>query len=326
MEKGWLGALALGSIVVLTACGSGAEGNGSANEGTKESSGEQQQGNDERTLSYLGQDYVLPENVERIVVTGAMEAMEDALVLDVEPIGAMTIGGAFPDMFAPITGQTEPIGEKTEPDVEKILGLDPDVILASTKFPPEVIEELEKIAPTVQISHIATDWEDNLRFLAELTGKQEVAEESIAAYYEELEEAKAVIGDSLEDQTVLAVRVRNNDLYIYPETVFVNPILYEDLGIDAPEVTQAAEVQELISTEQLAEINPDYLFIQDAAQENSADQGDLLEQLQNDPILQNVPALAEGRTFVNVVDPLSEGGPSWSRIEFLNEAVDLLVD
>ncbi|WYS05872.1 ABC transporter substrate-binding protein [Bacillus sp. FSL R5-0394] len=325
MEKGWLGALALASIAALTACGSGAEGSGPANEGTTENSGEQQ-GNGEQTLSYLGQDYVLPENVERIVVTGAMEAMEDALVLDVEPIGAMTIGGAFPDMFAPITGQTEPIGEKTEPDVEKILALDPDVILASTKFPPEVIEELEKIAPTVQISHIATDWEDNLRFLAELTGKQEVAEESIAAYYEELEEAKAVIGDSLKDQTVLAVRVRNNDLYIYPETVFVNPILYEDLGIEAPEVTQASEAQQLISTEQLAEINPDYLFIQDAAQENSEDEGDLLEQLQDDPILQNVPALAEGRTFVNVVDPLSEGGPSWSRIEFLNEAVDLLVD
>ncbi|AST96302.1 ABC transporter substrate-binding protein [Shouchella clausii] len=325
MEKGWFGALALASIAVLTACGSGAEGSGPANEGTRENSGEQQ-GNGEQTLSYLGQDYVLPENVERIVVTGAMEAMEDALVLDVEPIGAMTIGGAFPDMFAPITGQTEPIGEKTEPDVEKILALDPDVILASTKFPPEVIEELEKIAPTVQISHIATDWEDNLRFLAELTGKQEVAEESIAAYYEELEEAKAVIGDSLKDQTVLAVRVRNNDLYIYPETVFVNPILYEDLGIEAPEVTQAAEAQQLISTEQLAEINPDYLFIQDAAQENSENEGELLEQLQDDPILQNVPALAEGRTFVNVVDPLSEGGPSWSRIEFLNEAVDLLVD
>lgn len=255
MEKGWLGALALASIAALTACGSGAEGSGPANEGTTENSGEQQ-GNGEQTLSYLGQDYVLPENVERIVVTGAMEAMEDALVLDVEPIGAMTIGGAFPDMFAPITGQTEPIGEKTEPDVEKILALDPDVILASTKFPPEVIEELEKIAPTVQISHIATDWEDNLRFLAELTGKQEVAEESIAAYYEELEEAKAVIGDSLKDQTVLAVRVRNNDLYIYPHTVFVNPILYEDLGIEEPEVTQAAEAQQLISPSNLPKSIP----------------------------------------------------------------------
>lgn len=322
MNKGWLCA---GSLVAcamaLTACGSEADSGEQTSATVSEGNP-----NGEQTISYLGEEYVLPEQIDRIVVTGAMEVMEDALVLDVEPVGAMTIGGAFPEMFAPITSNTEAIGEKTEPDLEKILSLDPDVILASTKFPPETVEELEKIAPTVKVSHIATDWEDNLRFLAELSDEEDAAEEAIRLYHDELESAKADIADNLEDKTILALRVRNDNLYIYPESIFLNPVLYEDFGIAAPEVTQAASAQELISTEQLAEINPDYLFIQDAAEENSGTETEMVERLKADPTLQNVPALSEEQTYVNIIDPLLEGGPSWSRMAFLDEAKTLFAD
>lgn len=320
MNKAFLHTSILTCILMLAACGSQTEGTEEIEqEGTKNES----KSNGEQVLTYLGEDYVVPDNVERIVVTGAMEAMEDFLVLDVEPIGVMTVGGSVPDIFAPITSKAEPIGEKTEPDVEKILSLDPDVILASTKFPPEVVEELEKVAPTIKISHIASDWEESLEFLGELTGKNELARESIESYYNELDEAKESIGDQLDDKTVLAVRIRNNDLYIYPSSIFVNSILYDDLGIAAPEVTELAQAQELISTEQLSEINPDYLFIQDSAAENSGAENDIIDQLKKDPTLDNVPALTENQTYVNIIDPLSEGGPSWSRMEFLNEVTSL---
>ncbi|MCM2677355.1 ABC transporter substrate-binding protein [Alkalicoccobacillus plakortidis] len=320
MKKALLHTSVLACVLMLAACGSQAE----ETEGTEqEGSASESESSGEQVVTYLGEDYTIPENVERIVVTGAMEAMEDSLVLDVEPIGVMTVGGSVPDMFAPITSNAEPIGEKTEPDVEKILSLDPDVILASTKFPPEVVEELEKVAPTIKISHIASDWEESLEFLGQLTGKEDLATESIASYYSELDEAKESIGDQLDDKTVLAVRVRNNDLYIYPSSIFVNSILYDDLDIAAPVVTEAAQAQELISIEQLAEINPDYLFIQDAAAENSGAETEIIDQLKQDPILDNVPALTEDQTYVNIIDPLSEGGPSWSRMAFLNEVTSL---
>ena len=51
--------------------------------------------NGTRTIEYLGESYEVPEKVERIVVTGAMEAMEDMVVLDVHPVGAIAIGGKF---------------------------------------------------------------------------------------------------------------------------------------------------------------------------------------------------------------------------------------
>src|SRR5262249_31237327 len=149
---------------------------------------------------------------DRIVITGAVEAMEDSIVLDVNPVGAITFSGTFPSMFQSITEGTESTGEKTEPNFEKILSLKPDVIIASTKFKPEVVEQLEKIAPTIPYSHIATNWEANLQLLGELSGKQEQATKAVADYKADLDAAKAQLGESLKGKKVLAVRVRAGEV------------------------------------------------------------------------------------------------------------------
>ncbi|QHT58566.1 ABC transporter substrate-binding protein [Paenibacillus lycopersici] len=273
-----------------------------------------------RTVKYLDKEYVLPAKTERIVITGAVEAMEDAIVLDVNPVGAITFSGVFPPMFQSITQGTESVGEKIEPNFEKILSLKPDVILGSTKFKPEVAEKLEKIAPTIPYSHIATNWEANLQLLGELSGKQEQAAKAIADYKADLEAAKSQLGDKLKGKKVVAARIRGGEIYIYPASVFFNPVLYEDLGLDVPAEVTAAKAQEAVSVEKFAEMNPDYMFIQFAEDENK-DKPKALEELQNNPILKNVSALKNGKAFVNVVDPLAQGGTAYSKIEFLKAAV-----
>ncbi len=75
--------------------------------------------NGTRTIEYLGESYTVPEKVERIVVTGAMEAMEDMVVLDVHPVGAIAVGGKFPELYASVTDKAESIGEKIKPNFEK---------------------------------------------------------------------------------------------------------------------------------------------------------------------------------------------------------------
>lgn len=113
----------------------------------------------------------------------------------------MTTGGEFAPLFAKITDQAEGIGEKAQPNLEAILKLKPDVILASTKFPAEAIEKLSKIAVTIPVSHIATDWQDNLNLLAELSGKQEQAKQALQNYNDEVQALKEQIGPVLKDKT-----------------------------------------------------------------------------------------------------------------------------
>lgn len=280
--------------------------------------------NGTRTIEYLGESYEVPEKVEKIVVTGAMEAMEDMVVLDVHPVGAIAIGGKFPELYASVTDKAESIGEKIKPNFEKIVELNPDVILGSTKFPEEVQSKLEKIAPTILVSHISTNWESNLNLLAELTGKQAAAEKILSTYKADIEAAKSTLTEKLQDQKVAAIRIRGGQAYVYPKEVFLNAILYGELGLAVPDEVAKAKSQEAISVEQLADMNPDYLFVQFSTEEN-ADAPNALEDFKKNPIIQNINAFKNDQVFVNVLDPLMEGGPAYSRIKFLEAIQQNLV-
>lgn len=76
--------------------------------------------------------------------------------------------------------------------------------------------------------------------------------------------------------------------------------------------------------EQLADMNPDYLFVQFSTDEN-ADAPNALEDFKNNPIIQNINAFKNDQVFVNVLDPLMEGGPAYSRIKFLEAIQQNLV-
>jgi iron complex transport system substrate-binding protein len=272
-----------------------------------------------KKISYLGKEYELPAKTERIVMTGAVEAMEDAIVLNVNPVGAISFSGVFPPMFQAITKNAQSIGEKTEPNFEKILSLKPDVILGTTKFKPEVVEQLNKIAPTILYSHIATDWEANLLLLGELSGKQKEAEQAVAAYKSDLNASKAKLTDKLKGKNVVAIRVRAGKMYVYQDSVFFNPVLYGDLGLEIPAEVKAAKAQEELSIEKLAGMNPDYVFLQFSPDENK-DNPKALDTLKSNPILKNINAFKNDKLFVNVVDPLAQGGTAYSKIEFLKAA------
>lgn len=308
-------------ILVLAACGqkddAAEEKNENAAADSSENSVQQVEG-DTKQIEYLKEEYTLPSNVDRIVITGAMEAMEDAVSLGVEPVGAVTVAGQFPELYASVTKNAESIGEKQEPNFEKILELKPDVILGSDKFPDEVIEKLEKIAPTIKVSHISSDWRDNLHLMGELSGKADEAEQLLEDYHAELEKIKPSIQEAMDGKKVAAIRIRGGEMFIYPQDVFFNSVLYEQLGLEVPEEVGKAEAQEALSVEQLASMNPDYLIIQ-VQDGNNDENNKVYEEMKKDPIVQNVTAFKEDQVFVNMVDPLLEGGPAYSRTVFLEK-------
>lgn len=267
-------------------------------------------------VTYKGKVYTVPAKTDNIVIVGALEAFEDALVLNFKPKGALTVGGKFPAMFSKITSGVKPIGEKMEPNFETILKLKPAIILSSTKFPAETNEKLAKIATTIPVSHIATDWMDNLKLLAALTGKQKESTAAIVKYQNELKVAKAKLASKFKNKTVMALRVRTGNLFLYPQDVFFNRSLYADLGAAVPKAVQQAKAQQNISLEAFAAINPDYLFVQFSPDENK-DNPKALEELQKNPIWKSLKAVKSGNVYVNLVDPLAQGGTAYSKFTFL---------
>ncbi|WP_127588409.1 ABC transporter substrate-binding protein [Paenibacillus koleovorans] len=278
-----------------------------------------------KAIAYLGKEYTVKVPTDKIVITGALEAMEDAVVLGVKPIGAISIGGKFPAMFKDITASAQSIGEKTQPNLETILKLKPDVILGTSKFGAETIDSLSKIATTIPVSHISTNWEANLLMLGEVTGKKAEAQQAIDTYKKDLAAAKTKIGESVKMKKVVVVRVRSGNLNIYPPDTFLNPSLYTDLGFTVPMQLTEAKAQQIISLEQFSELNPDIIFLQFSEEEN-ADAPKALETLQGNPIWKSLNAVKNNKVFVNIIDPLAQGGTAWSKINFLKAAVDKLAN
>ncbi|MCV9884433.1 ABC transporter substrate-binding protein [Metabacillus halosaccharovorans] len=270
----------------------------------------------EQTITYLNKEYTVTSNPTKIV-TASQEAMEDAAILGVKPIGAIATGGMFSEYLGDSMSEATEIGEKTQPSIEKLLQLEPDVILGTSKFQPEVAEKLTDVAPMIPISHISTNWKDNLLVLAELTDKKEEANQIIADYESSILEVKENVSGSMEDQQVLMIRIRGGNLFIYSRDIYFNPVLYQDLGLPVPEAVKAAKSQEMITLEKLAEINPDYLFVQFEEQEN-ADAPDRLKELQENAIWKSMNAVENENVFVNAVSPLAAGGTAWSKTEFIN--------
>ncbi|QLI79841.1 ABC transporter substrate-binding protein [Bacillus pumilus] len=316
--KKWLALLIL-CIMTITTAACGAAENKPASNTTKSKSAEIAETN----INYLDQTYKLKTPVKRIVIAGSLESMEDAKLLDIEPIGASTVGGAFPELFKDITAKTEGIGEKTEPNLEKILKLKPDVILGSTKFPPATIKKLDKIQTTIPVSHVSSDWESNLLLLGTLTGKSEEAKNIISDYQKDLKQAKETLKDKSSNKTAVILRIRQGDLYVYPEDVYFNSTLYGDLGFTAPNDIKKAKAQALISLERLGELNPDYIFVQFSKEENSS-KPNALKDLEENKIWTSLKAVKNGHINENVVDPMLQGGTALSKTTFLDKAVKWL--
>lgn len=260
----------------------------------------------------------MPAKVDKIA-TASLESMEDAAVLGIKPVGAITVGGKLPKYLEKDLEGAKSVGEKMQPNFETLLQLKPDVITSSTKFPAETAEKFTKVAPTFPVSHVSTNWEDNLKLMGELTGKKDKAEKIIKDYNADAEKAKAKLGDKLKDKKVLVIRLRANELFLYPEGVYFNPVIYKDLGLTVPEQLKTVKAQEKISFEKLAELNPDYIFLQYETTENKNPKA--LEEIESNPIWQSMNAAKEKKVFVNVVDPMAQGGTAWSKTAFLKEAV-----
>lgn len=307
-----VGTIAILSLV-LVACSS------TGNTATKEESNK----DETQTINYLDETYEVPSKVDKIA-TASQESMEDAAILDVKPAAAITIGGEIPDYLDMDLEGIEPIGEKKEPNYETLLKVKPDVIMWTTKSPADVTEQLEKVAPTFPYSHFSSDWDDNLRLMAELTDKEKEAEEIIDQYNNDVGELKDKLASKMQDdEQVIMVRIREGNVFLYSEDVYFNPVLYDELGLTIPDEVKAVEGQEMITLEKLAEMDPDYLFVQFSENEN-ADDPQALEKLENDPIWQSLQASKDDHVFVNAVDNLAQGGTAWSKISFLEAVKDTL--
>lgn len=201
----------------------------------------------------------LPETPKRIVVLDSTYNLGMALDLNLTVVGAPLTGLQDAALLARAEEmKIDNIGHASEPSVERVISLSPDLILADAVTHGQVYDLASRVAPTVMVD--AQNWKTYFRAIASATGTSERAGNLLERY-----EARVLeIRNRAPDLTVSVVRVAPHGLQIYldgPEAYAPYAVL-RDAGIKRTdyETTGGDEFLKRPDWESLAALDGDILL------------------------------------------------------------------
>ncbi|MFB9274141.1 AraC family transcriptional regulator [Cohnella cellulosilytica] len=180
-----------------------------------------------RMYKHLKGETEIPVNPQRVV---SLFHLGELMAIGVKPVGATTFVLGNP-MLDDISGIAD-VG--VPPDAEKILSLEPDLIVTTEPF-AEVVEggyeALSRIAPTLVVEQYNDPVKD-VEMFGDILGKQEEARQWNEAFAAKIAEYKAKIGSTIgADETFSILNVRPGSLFIYGDTNMGGNIIYKYLGL-----------------------------------------------------------------------------------------------
>lgn len=197
------------------------------------------------------------------VVTLGQGATDAVLALGVTPVGAVDPWGDqwyayLADQVTDITS----VGQETEPNLESIVALNPDLIIGSKLRHEAIYDQLQQIAPTVFAETIGKSWKENFKLYAQALCQDEKGAELLAAWEARIDDFQEKMGERL-DTEVSLVRFRTGEVRIYT-TGFPGSVLRE-AGLSRPESQQVADWENdpqvmNLSLEQIPLMDGDIMF------------------------------------------------------------------
>ncbi|MDK8180596.1 iron-siderophore ABC transporter substrate-binding protein [Paenibacillus sp. UMB4589-SE434] len=233
---------------------------------------------------------------ERVVVL-TNESTEVALELGVKPVGAVKSGAGetwFPHIKAEMDGVTE-LGEETEPNLELIVSLKPDLIIGNKVRHEKIYSQLDKIAPTVMSEDLAGQWKINLALYAEALNKKAEGDQAIANYDKHVAEVKDKAGSKLSTK-VSVVRFTPKAVRIYQKDTF-SGIILKDLGFARPASQDKDNFMEVVTKEQMSLIDGDIMFYFNADYDESKAGTKMQEEWMNDPLYKTLGVAKNNKAF-----------------------------
>ncbi|WP_078577383.1 ABC transporter substrate-binding protein [Salipaludibacillus agaradhaerens] len=206
----------------------------------------------------LGETEITGE-VEKIV-TLYQGANDVAVALDVKPIGIVESWVEKP-VYTYLRDEldgVELVGEETQPNLEAIAELEPDLIIASRTRHEEVYDHLNDIAPTV-VGDEVYDWKGTLDLMGKALNKEAEANQLLEDYNARIDHFKGQLGDELPIEVAITNFRADHARIFYMG--FAGGIL-EDAGFTRPEGHDDPELWgiKLASKESIPEADAEVIF------------------------------------------------------------------
>lgn len=215
--------------------------------------------------------------------------------LGVTPVAVQNYQEDFPAYLKEPFKNTLKMGIAQTPNFEMILSANPDLILAPTWWSAKDYDQLSGIAPTVLLPQ-RDDWRDELKDIAGVLGKTELAEKVIRELEAKEDEAKRKLDDLAGNETVMYIMVMKDSFILYGDQIDRGKFLHTTLGLEMIPNFPDTDSSLSISLEKLPEYNPDHIFLQ-LNNEDDAAVKQTYEELLKSPLWKNMTAVQKNQVY-----------------------------
>ncbi|MFD0589721.1 AraC family transcriptional regulator [Paenibacillus sp. GCM10027627] len=272
---------------------------------------------EKRMYPHLKGETEIPAKPQRVV---SLFHLGELMALGVKPIGATSF-----ILKNPLLSDTSDIVDVgVPPDAEKILSLEPDLIVTTAPF-AEVVEggyeALSQIAPTIIVEQYNDPIKD-VEMFGDIVGKQEEAKQWNEAFAKKIAAYKEKVTPFIgADETFTILNVRPDSVFVYGDTNMGGNILYKYLGLNPTEKVKTdvinGETWE-ISNEVIPDFIGDRLFL-------AVNDGAEVNVKKVEKLIQNTPAWKAGNVYNIDFDQFLPSDPI-SVEQQLDIIVNLLVE
>ncbi|NCJ07710.1 ABC transporter substrate-binding protein [Synechococcales cyanobacterium C] len=244
-----------------------------------------------RTISHSMGETCVPNEPQKVVV---LTHLDNTLTLGIKPIGASTKNdNKFSSLLIEQTKEIENVGLLGEPSLEKLVQLNPDLIVLA--YPRQIYTQLSEIAPTVLFwdqDEAYENWKDIFNAYANVLGKTKEANEILNDYQQRVIDFRNAMGDRLSNTEVSIVNFFANDVRLYLKQSFAGQIL-EEVGLPRPPEQDKDEWSvEHLSLEAIPQMAGDVIFLTLGGHEQSK-----LDQFTSHPLWSQLEAVQKGRVY-----------------------------
>lgn len=197
------------------------------------------------------------------VVTLFQGATDSVVALGVTPVGVVDSWAQQPtyDYLRHALKDVAHVGLETQPNIEAILALKPDLIIGATSRHEKIYSQLSQIAPTVLTDNVY-DFKATLDLTAKALGKVDKGKQVWANFQKRIKGFRNGIKKRAGQwpQTASILNIRADHLRLYLQQSFPGTVLKE-IGFKFPLPNKTGWGVKLKSKEALPSVNADVFFI-----------------------------------------------------------------
>lgn len=283
-------AIVLVLSLVAAACGGGGSG--------KPEAGQQPaQEPASRTIKHAMGETKITGTPQRVVVL-TNQGTESLLALGIKPVAAVKswIGDPWFEHIKEQMADVKMIGDETQPNVEVIATLKPDLILGTKVRQEKIYQQLSAIAPTVFTENLGDSMIDNFKLYAAALNKEAEGKAVLDDYNKAVEQTKAHLGDKTNMRVSLA-RFQPGKVRVYYKNNFAGIILSQ-LGFARPDAQNKDDFSADITQEQMTVLDGDVMFYFVSDRQGDTGAKKTAEEWLGSPLAQNMNVVKKKRAFV----------------------------